>query len=147
MLDGTDPRLEPVLEVVLSLLAVQRDLRRAELRVGNGAANRRTTTREVEIGGRTIPEGDDVSLMWIAANRDPRVFDDADQMRLDRRTHQGLVWGHGIHVCLGAPLARLQMRVAVEELLARTQRFGIGGEVRRSVYPSDGLASFRLTLR
>lgn len=110
-------------------------------------ANRRTTTREVQIGGRTIPEGSSVSLMWIAANRDPLTFDDADQVRLGRETDQGLVWGHGIHVCLGAPLARLQMRVALEELLARTQRFEIGGEVRRSVYPSDGLASFRLKLR
>ncbi|MEO8246134.1 MAG: cytochrome P450 [Chloroflexota bacterium] len=107
-------------------------------------ANRRTTTREVEIGGRTIPEGANLSLMWIAANRDPRVFDDADQVRLDRETEQGLAWGRGIHFCLGAPLARLEMRVALEELLARTSSFSVGGEVRRSVYPSDGLASFRL---
>lgn len=109
-------------------------------------ANRRTATREVEIGGRTIPEGSSLSLMWIAANRDPRAFDGPDEVRLDRGTDRGLVWGHGIHVCLGAPLARLQMRVAFEELLSRTTSFSVGGEVRRSVYPSDGLALFRLRL-
>ena len=85
--------------------------------------------------------------MWIAANRDPRAFDAADQLRLHRETDQGLVWGRGIHVCLGAPLARLEMRVALEELLARTGSFEVAGEVRRSTYPSDGLASFTLRLR
>lgn len=109
-------------------------------------ANRRTTTREVEIGGRAIPEGANLSLMWIAANRDPRAFDAADQVRLDRKTDQGLVWGHGIHVCLGASLARLELRVAIEELLKSTRQFEVGGEVRRSIYPSDGLASFSLRL-
>jgi len=109
-------------------------------------ANRRTTRREVEIRGRTVPEGANLSLMWIAANRDPRVFDSADEVRLDRETDQALVWGRGIHLCLGAPLARLQMRVALEELLKRTSNFAVAGEVRRSVYPSDGLASFALRL-
>ena len=65
---------------------------------------------------------------------------------LDRETDQALVWGRGIHLCLGAPLARLQMRVALEELLKRTSNFAVAGEVRRSVYPSDGLASFALRL-
>ena len=109
-------------------------------------ANRRTTTDEVVIGGRTIPAGESLSLMWIAANRDPRAFEDAARVRLDRGDDDSLVWGRGIHVCLGAPLARMQMRVALEELLTRTTSFQVGGEVRRSVYPSDGLASFTLTL-
>jgi cytochrome P450 len=109
-------------------------------------ANRRTTTRPVEIGGRSIGQGENLTLMWIAANRDPRAFDDPDQVRLDRDMHSSMVWGHGIHLCLGAPLARLQMRVALEELLARTSRFEVAGGVRRSVYPSDGLAEFSLRL-
>jgi hypothetical protein len=107
-------------------------------------ANRRTTTRDVVIGGRAIPEGSALSLMWIAANRDPRAFDEPEDVRLDRGTDEGLVWGQGIHVCLGAPLARLQIRIALEELLSRTSSISVGGEVRRSVYPSDGLASFTL---
>ncbi len=109
-------------------------------------ANRRTTTRQVELGGRAIPAGATLSLMWVAANRDPRAFDAPDEVRLDRDTDHGLVWGRGIHVCLGAPLARLEMRVALEEVLGRTRHIGVAGDVRRSVYPSDGLASFTIEL-
>jgi len=108
-------------------------------------ANRRTTTREVEIGGRTIPKGASLSLMWIAANRDPRVFEDPESIELHRGSDAGLVWGRGIHLCLGAPLARLELRVALEELLARTQRFELAGEAaRRTIYPSNGLAALPL---
>jgi cytochrome P450 len=110
-------------------------------------ANRRVTTRSVEVAGRAIPAGETVSLMWIAANRDPRAFEDADAVRLDRDTSGSLAWGSGIHVCLGAPFARLQLRVGVEELLRGTSHFEIAGDVRRSVYPSDGLAEFTIGLR
>ncbi len=117
------------------------------LRVDNPlVANRRTTTRDVEIGGRTISAGENLTLMWIAANRDPRAFDDPETVLLDRDMDGSMVWGHGIHLCLGAPLARLQLRVALEELLGRTSRFEVAGDVRRSVYPSDGLAEFSLRL-
>lgn len=105
-------------------------------------ANRRTTTRAVDIAGRQIPEGEPVTLMWIAANRDPRAFEAPEEIRVERDTSDSLVWGNGIHLCLGAPLARLEMRVALEELLSRTERFRVAGGVRRSVYPSDGLAEF-----
>jgi cytochrome P450 len=110
-------------------------------------ANRRTTAREVEIGARTIPAGESLSLMWIAANRDPATFDDAGDIQLDRHTDEGLLWGRGIHVCLGAPLARLELRVALEELLARTSRFVLSAEAaRRVVYPSNGLETLPLHL-
>jgi cytochrome P450 len=109
-------------------------------------ANRRTATADVEIGGRTIPAGDNLTLMWIAGARDPRAFEQPDEVRLDRDLSRSLVWGHGIHLCLGAPLARLQLRVALEELLARTDEVQIAGKIRRSVYPSDGLAEFELRL-
>ncbi len=108
-------------------------------------ANPRTTTREVEMQGRIIPKGARLTLMWIAANRDPRVFNDACAVRLERNTDAGLVWGRGIHFCQGAPLARLELRVALEELLARTQRFELGDEPpRRAAYPSNGLATLSL---
>lgn len=109
-------------------------------------ANSRTTTREVKIQGRSIPKGAHLTLMWIAANRDPRVFDEPDAFKIERNAGDGLVWGQGVHFCQGAPLARLEMRVAIEELLSRTKRFVLAGEdvPRRAVYPSNGLAAFLL---
>lgn len=111
-------------------------------------ANRRTTTREVEIQGRTIPKGEHLTLMWIAANRDPRVFDDPEVINLERITDAGLVWGQGIHICLGAPLARIEMRVALEELLAQTKGIVLVDPApRRAVYPSNGLETLHLRLK
>jgi cytochrome P450 len=107
--------------------------------------NRRTTTREVEIRGQTIPKGENLTLMWIAANRDPRAFDDPNTVKIERSTGASLVWGQGIHLCQGAPLARLEMRVALEELLSRTKCFeSVGDAPRRAVYPSNGFAALRL---
>jgi cytochrome P450 len=104
-------------------------------------ANRRTTTRAVEIGGRTIASGEKLTLMWIAANRDSRVFDDPDEVRLDRDQSESYLFGAGIHDCLGAPLAKLEMRVALEELLSRTKSIALGAHeaLRRAVYPSNVL--------
>lgn len=108
-------------------------------------ANRRTTTREVEIQGRTIPQGESLTLMWIAANRDPRVFDNPNTVDIERNMGASLVWGQGIHLCQGAPLARLEMRVALEELLSRTKRFEFAGtEPCRAVYPSNGFTALPL---
>ncbi len=108
-------------------------------------ANRRTTTREVKIQGRTIPKGENLTLMWIAANRDPRAFDDPNAVKIERSTGASLVWGQGIHFCQGAPLARLEMRVALEELLSRTKRLEFAGDAtRRAAYPSNGLAALPL---
>lgn len=108
-------------------------------------ANRRSTTREVGIRGRTIPKGAGLSLMWIAANRDPRAFGEPDSVKIGRNTETGMVWGQGIHFCQGAPLARLEMRVALEELLARTKRFEFAGDApQRTVFPGNGLAALPL---
>jgi cytochrome P450 len=109
-------------------------------------ANRRTTTRAVDIGGRHIDAGEGISLMWVAANRDPDAFEEPATVRLDRDLARSLVWGQGIHLCMGAPLARLQIRVGIEELLRRTTSFEVAGRVRRSVYPSDALAEFTIGL-
>ncbi len=109
-------------------------------------ANPRTTTREVELQGRTIPKGERLMLMWIAANRDPQVFDDPDAIKIERNTEASLVWGQGIHICQGAPLAQLEMRVALEELLLRTSSLALTDDApQRAIYPGNGLA--RLPLR
>jgi cytochrome P450 len=110
-------------------------------------ANRRTTTREVELQGRTIPKDASLSLMWIAANRDPLAFKNAGDFDLTRDTSTSLVWGHGIHLCMGAPLARLEIRVALEDLLARTTHIElVGAEPVRKVYPGNGYAALHLRL-
>jgi cytochrome P450 len=141
---ANDPDLQDRLRAEPSLIpaAIEEILRVDDPLV----ANRRTTTKDVEIAGRAIPAGETLTLMWIAANRDPRAFDEPDRVRLDGDMSGSMVWGQGIHLCLGAPLARLEMRVALEELLRRTRRFAVAGDVRRSVYPSDGLAEFSLRL-
>jgi cytochrome P450 len=86
----------------------------------------RTTTREVELHGRTIPVGRKVLLLYAAANRDPRAFgDDADQLDIGRCPQKYLTFSYGPHFCLGAAAAKLQGRVAIEELLARMPRFAV----------------------
>ncbi|MCW5590198.1 MAG: cytochrome P450 [Legionellales bacterium] len=110
-------------------------------------ANRRVTTREVNIHGRTIPKGENLSLMWIAANRDPDVFNDPNSIEIERNTKERLVWGQGIHFCLGAPLARLEMRIALEELLLGSRRFELIENIhQRAVYPSNGFVKLFLHL-
>ena len=109
-------------------------------------ANRRVTRREVKIAERTIPQGESLSLMWIAANRDPRVFDEPNTIKLERDTKQSLVWGQGIHLCLGAPLARLEMSVVLEELLSQKKYFALAGEnQQRANYPSNGFSALFLS--
>ena len=80
----------------------------------------RTTTRDVELHGRFIPEGSKVLLSYGAANRDEREFgDDAELLDVGRNPARILTFSYGAHHCLGAAAARLQGRVALEELLAR----------------------------
>lgn len=111
-------------------------------------ANRRVTTRPVELGGRKIGAGERLSINWMAANRDERVFDDAGVFRLDRDPSKNLLYGAGIHVCPGAPLARLEMRVFVEELLSRTSK--IAGVPEKAptlaAYPASGFVVLPLRL-
>lgn len=86
----------------------------------------RTTTRDVSLHGRTIPEGRRVLLLYAAANRDPRRYGpDADDLDVRRRPTQILTFSQGSHHCLGAAAARLQARVALEELLARHPDFTV----------------------
>ena len=111
-------------------------------------SNRRTTTRDVKIAERHIPAGERLTLMWIAADRDPAVFQDPDTIDLNRNLDRSLVFGWGIHDCIGASLARLEMLVAIEELLSRTTSIEVAdpSTVKRMVYPSNGIASMTLTL-
>lgn len=89
----------------------------------------RTTTREVEIRGVTIPAGRKVLLLYGSANRDPREFGpDAEALDVTRAIPRMLSFSYGAHHCLGAAAARLQGRVVLEELLARCPDFSVDGD-------------------
>lgn len=79
----------------------------------------RTTTRPVELGGRQVPEGAEVMLLYPSANRDEEVFDAPDRFDVGRQPNPHLAFGFGPHVCLGNQLARLELRVMFERLAAR----------------------------
>ncbi|MCO5971643.1 cytochrome P450 [Actinoallomurus soli] len=79
----------------------------------------RRTTRETELAGRRIPAGRFVNVWLASANRDEHLFDAPDRFDVHRPSNRHLAFGHGIHFCLGAPLARLETRIALEMLLSR----------------------------
>lgn len=85
----------------------------------------RFSTRDIEIAGGTIPKGFPVLLLTGAATRDERFFDRADEFDIDRPASHALGFGLGIHSCLGAALARLESRVAIEEMVQRWPSFEI----------------------
>ena len=94
----------------------------------------RVATRETQIGGVTVPEGSFVQLMWGSGNRDEAAFDEPDVFEADRfgegrrAGRPILTFGHGIHLCPGAPLARLQTRIVFEELLRRFRSITLAPE-------------------
>ncbi len=85
----------------------------------------RTTTTEVEIAGHIIPAGELVVCALPAANRDPALTDDPDRLDITRGAPGHLAFGHGVHHCLGAPLARMEMRIAFPALLRRFPRLAL----------------------
>jgi cytochrome P450 len=93
----------------------------------------RATTRDVEIADTTIPEGARVLLWYIASNRDPELFDDPERFDLTREgldKHQGF-GARGRHFCLGASLARMELRIWIEETLARWPDMQLDGDPTR----------------
>jgi cytochrome P450 len=92
----------------------------------------RTTTRDVEIAGRKIPEDRRVMLLYASANRDEREFGpDAAECDVTRRIRRHLSFSYGPHHCIGAAAARLQARIVIEELLARCPDFSVDAEAGR----------------
>jgi cytochrome P450 len=85
----------------------------------------RTTTREVEILGHRIPTGSRVHMLFGSANRDERAFAHAESLDIERHPNDHFGFGFGIHYCMGAGLARLEGRVAVEEVLARMPNYSL----------------------
>jgi cytochrome P450 len=93
--------------------------------------NRRTTTRPTELGGHVIDVGAKVTLWWPSANRDESVFDDPFRFDIGRTVNPHLAFGHRTHFCLGANLARMEIRVMLDELLDRLEDFELTGPVDR----------------
>lgn len=111
--------------------------------------NRRRLTRDVTLHGRMLHAGERIALVWIAANRDEAVFGDPDEFRLDRDPALNLLYGAGIHVCPGAPLARMELRILTQALIAGTTRIAPvpGQDATRAHYPASGWATLPLHVR
>lgn len=109
---------------------------------------RRTATQDCEIRGVKIRKGDKVTLWYPSANRDEDVFDDPDRFDIRRHPNEHLAFGHGQHFCLGASLARMEIRVMFEELLARFDEIAHNGDVKllRSHF-IDGIKSIPLQFK
>jgi cytochrome P450 len=91
----------------------------------------RTATVHTELHGQTIAAGDRVALLWGAANRDERRWDRPDELDIAQSPKRNLAFGEGIHHCLGAPLARLQGRIVLEEVLKAIPAYRLDGPVER----------------
>ena len=112
-------------------------------------SNRRVVTRPVEIGGRRLEAGERLTLLWGSANRDEAVFGDPDEVRLDRDPKDNLLYGAGIHVCPGAPLARMELHDFMDALLDASVDIALlpGRHAVRALYPAGGYSEVPLHVR
>ena len=93
---------------------------------------RRTATEDTELFGQQVKKGDKVVLWYNSANRDEQVFENAEKLDITRENaRRHLAFGYGIHRCVGARLAELQLKVLLEEMHARRMRVHVAGEVER----------------
>jgi hypothetical protein len=92
----------------------------------------RNATADTEVGGHAIAQGDWLMLCYGSANRDEAVFPDSDRFRIDRKPNRHLAFGYGGHLCLGQYLARMEMRILLEELLPRLEELTLDGEPKMS---------------
>ena len=92
---------------------------------------RRTATTDVRLGDKEVAEEDKVIMWYAGANRDPSVFDDPHEFRIDRTPNPHLSFGIGEHFCLGAHLARMSLRLLFTELLQTVDEVELLGPPRR----------------
>jgi cytochrome P450 len=102
----------------------------------------RTAREEVDIASVTVPAGTKVAALLGAANRDPAMFAEADTFDVGRRPNQHIAFGAGLHHCIGAPLARMELQIALPTLLRHFPGLSLAGEpVRRSTFVLRGYYS------
>jgi len=110
----------------------------------------RLTKKEMEISGVVIPEGQLVLPILSSANRDENEFSDPDKFDLERDTRKHLAFGRGVHVCLGAPLARIEGQEIVKELLSKFPNIKLSVDIDKLMWRKDvalrGLISLPVTL-
>jgi len=97
----------------------------------------RTVTRDVEWYGTTVRKGDRILLVIGAANRDEREYRDPDRFDIGRTISNQLAFGEGVHFCIGAPLARLESRIALEEFTKRFPRYAVDESRARRIHMSN----------
>lgn len=110
--------------------------------------NRRRATCPVELGGRKIGQDERVYLNWVAANRDPAVFAQPDQFSWERNEQDNLLYGAGVHVCPGAPMARMELVEVMDSLLQHSSKLQLAADKTPVLahYPATGYAELWVTL-
>lgn len=99
----------------------------------------RTSKTDVEINGRFIKKDEPIALVYASANRDEEIFPNPDEFILNRpNISKHIAFGHGPHYCAGAPLARLMLRVVLEELLQHTKSIKVAGPIKMTRWPEWG---------
>jgi cytochrome P450 len=107
----------------------------------------RTATEDVEIGGVTVAAGQKIAALLGSANHDPAVFADPETLDVGRSDNPHISFGAGVHFCIGAPLARVELQASFGALLDRTSSLELGGEpVRRPEFVIRGLADLPVVL-
>jgi cytochrome P450 len=103
----------------------------------------RTATHDVTLGNQHIKKGEPIAMIFTSANRDESVFEQANEFRLHRPVRH-IAFGLGVHKCPGAPYARMELRVALEELLSRTTGFELTGPLAMTRWPEYGVTAVPL---
>ena len=106
----------------------------------------RWASRDTELRGRKIADGDQLFLVWQSGNRDPDFWggQTVDECVVDRKPNPHLVFGHGLHRCIGDVVALLELRVTLEELLERTSWIALDGEPVRTTWVRFGVSKLPL---
>ena len=97
---------------------------------------RRTVTTDHELHGQQLRAGDELLLLYPSGNRDPRAFDEPDVLDVTRPSNRHVAFGFGTHFCLGAHLARLEIRVMFEELLRRMPDWELADPAEPKILPA-----------